>query len=417
MARGLHRLAPKSIATLDKGIHADGGGLYLRVKPSGTRSWCFLYQWEGKRREKGLGSTLAVSLSDARTKASALRAQVADGINPAASEPTSEASDVVTFGQAANDLLDSLEGGWRNPKHRAQWRSTLETHCAKIWQRPVASIETTDVRDVLTPIWTKTPETAVRLRGRIERVLDAAKVKGHRSGENPARWRGHLEIILPKRKAKGAVKHHAAMPYADVPDFVRALKPRLSTAARALHFLILTAARTNEVLGMTWGEVDLEAKLWTVPVDRMKAGAEHRVPLTPAAIAVLNAVAIHGNEPGDHVFPGQLKDKPLSNMVFAMLMRRMDVDGITAHGFRSSFRDWAGEETDHPREIAEAALAHQVGNAVERSYRRGDALAKRRRLMDEWAAFIAAPVPAAKAKPVKRAKVKAVPDLQTRLDV
>lgn len=388
MAKGIHRLAPRAIKTLAAGIHSDGGGLYLRVKASGSRSWVLVYQWQGKRREKGLGSIHGVDLDMARTRAEEARKLLAQGIDPAATNDPEPAADRVTFGQAATELVDSLEGAWRNPKHRAQWRSTLETHCKPIWSKPVDEVQTTDVVEVLNPIWSKTPETATRLRGRIERVLDAAKVKGQRTGENPARWRGHLAVILPGRKKKGAVKHHPAMHYNDVPAFVVKLKGRLSTAARALHFLILTAARTNEVLGATWSEIDLEAKVWTVPADRMKAAKEHRVPLTPAAIAVLNAVAIHGTKPEQFVFPSQKPDKALSNMAMLCLLKRMKTDDITAHGFRSSFRDWAGEETKHPREIAEAALAHHVGNAVERAYRRGDALAKRRRLMEEWSNFV-----------------------------
>ena len=387
MAKGIHRLAPRAIKTLPAGIHSDGGGLYLRVKNSGSRSWVLVYQWQGKRREKGLGSILGVDLDRARERAEEARKLLAQGIDPAAANDV-EVADRVTFGQAATDLVDSLEGAWRNPKHRAQWRSTLETHCSPIWNKPIDEIETTDVVAVLTPIWSTTPETATRLRGRIERVLDAAKVKGQRSGDNPARWRGHLAVILPPRKKKGQVRHHAAMPYQDVPEFVGKLKGRLSTAARALHFLILTAGRTGEVLGARWNEIDLEAKVWTVPADRMKMGLEHRVPLTPAAIAVLNAVAIHGMKPDAFLFPSQKPDAQLSNMSMLMLLKRMNLDEWTAHGFRSSFRDWAGEETSHPREVAEAALAHQVGNAVEQAYRRGDSLAKRRRLMEDWADFV-----------------------------
>lgn len=373
--------------TLPAGMHSDGGGLYLRVKGSGSRSWVFICQWQGKRREIGLGSFLSVDVDFARERAEEARRRLAQGLDPVAAVEDGDAPERVTFGQAATALVDSLEGGWRNPKHRAQWRSTLKTHCKPIWSKPIDEIDTTDVLAVLRPIWTETPETASRVRGRIERVLDAAKVKGQRSGENPARWRGHLDVILPGRK-KAHARHHPAMPYQDVPEFVRSLKGRLSTAARALHFLILTAARTGEVLGATWKEIDLEAKIWTVPADRMKAGAEHRVPLTPAAIAVLNAVAIHGRAADAYVFPSQKVGSPLSAMSMLMLLRRMKVTDVTPHGFRSTFRDWAGEETKHPREVAEAALAHQVGNAVERSYRRGDALEKRRRLMAEWSEYL-----------------------------
>lgn len=388
MAKGIHRLAPRAIMTLPAGVYSDGGGLYLRVKASGARSWLFIYQWNGKRREKGLGSILGVDVERARERAEEARKLVARGIDPAAANDAEPAANRVTFGQAATDLVDSLEGAWRNPKHRAQWRSSLETHCALIWAKPIEQVETADVVAVLNPIWSKTPETATRLRGRIERVLDAAKVKGQRSGDNPARWRGHLAVILPPRKKKGAVKHHAAMPYQDVPEFVGKLKGRLSTAARALHFLILTAGRTGEVLGAKWNEFDLEAKVWTVPANRMKTGVEHRVPLTEAAIPVLDAVAIHGRKPDAFVFPSQKPNAPLSNMSMLMLLKRMKLDEWTAHGFRSSFRDWAGEETLHPREVAEAALSHQVGNAVEQAYRRGDSLAKRRRLMEDWADFV-----------------------------
>lgn len=392
MARKTHRLSRKALERLAPGIHADGGGLYIRVKPTGGRSWIFIYQWRGRRREMGLGSALTVSLVDARTKAEAARKDVTQGVDPAG--PILPGAEPVTFGEATNALLGNLEAGWRNAKHRTQWRNTLETYAAPMWSKRVDEIQTTDVVAVLEPIWSEKPETASRVRGRIERVLDAAKVRGQRSGENPARWRGHLEILLPKQRRKAGVKHHAAMPYDEVPAFVRSLKPRLSTAARALEFLILTAARTGEVLGATWKEIDLEARVWTVPAERMKGGVEHRVPLTPAAIAVLNAVAYHGSEAHDFVFPSQKPGRPLSNMVFAMLLRRMKVENVTAHGFRSSFRDWAAEATDCPREIAEAALAHQVGNAVERAYRRGDALEKRRVLMLDWAAYVAGAAPA-----------------------
>lgn len=392
MARVHNRLSVKSVAALKKpGMHADGAGLYLRVTPSGSRTWAFVYQWHGQRRQLSLGPTNVVGLADARERRDDARSKLEKGIDPAGKAPDVAAS--VTFGEEADALISSLEGSWKNPKYRAQWRSTLETHCAPLWNRDVASIETRDVLEVLTPIWLAIPETANRLRGRIERVLDGAKVKGLREGENPARWRGHLEVILPKRKKK-AVRNHPALPYADAPGFVGMLKFHYSMAARALEFLILTAARTNEVLGATWREVDLEAKVWTVPADRMKMGVEHRVPLTTSAIVVLEAMKVFGSEPGSYIFPGRQPGKKLSNMAMEMLLRRMKYDAITVHGFRSTFRDWCGEETDFPREIAEAALAHQVGSEVERSYRRGDALAKRRSLMEAWSEYLARPAPA-----------------------
>lgn len=385
MARGINRLTIKGAAALkEPGLHSDGGGLYLNVKKSGARSWLFIYQWRGKRREKGLGPLHVVSLDDARAKRDAARKLLADGKDPL--EPQRpEVSE--TFGEVATSLIADLEVGWRNPKHRQQWRNTLETYCAPIWERAVDTIETADLVDILRPIWSEKPETASRLRARIERVLDAAKVRGFRTGENPARWRGHLQLILPGRTRGTGVRHHPAMPSDQVPDFVKGLKVRVSTAARALEFLIHTAARTNEVLGMHWREVDFEAGLWTVPAERMKMKREHVIPLTEPALIVLRAMAVFGSDADAPVFPSR-NGKPLSNMSMEMLLRRMGCDDYTVHGFRSSFRDWAGDHTKFPREIAEAALAHLIGNAVERAYRRGTALAKRRELMEAWSAFV-----------------------------
>jgi integrase len=388
MARSINRLTVKGAAALkEPGLREDGGGLYLNVKASGARSWLFIYQWRGKRREKGLGSYPLVSLEDARAKRDSARKLLTEGKDPL--EPQKPVV-TATFGGCAAALVDDLEVGWRNAKHRQQWRNTLETYCAPIWTRDVSAIDTADIVDILRPIWSVKPETASRLRARIERVLDAAKVKGYRTGENPARWRGHLQLILPGATRGAGVRHHPAMPYGQVPDFVKGLKTRVSTAARALEFLIHTAGRTSEVLGMRWRELDLEAKLWTVPVERMKMHREHVVPLTEAALTVIRAMAVFGTDPDAPVFPGR-KGKPLSNMSMEMLLRRMGCDDFTVHGFRSSFRDWAGEETAFPRELAEAALAHVVGNAVERAYRRGTALGKRRELMNVWSTFVAAP--------------------------
>ncbi len=388
MARAINRLTVKGAAALrEPGLHADGGGLYLNVKATGTRSWLFIYQWRGKRREKGFGSFQFVSLDDARTKRDEARRLLAAGKDPLEPQRPEVSA---TFGEVASSLIRDLEVGWRNPKHRAQWRSTLEGYCAPIWDRSVETLDTTDIVDILRPMWSAKPETASRVRARIERVLDAAKVKGYRSGDNPARWRGHLQHILPGKTRGSGVRHHPAMPYGQVPDFVKGLKARVSTAARALEFLIHTAARTSEVLGMTWAEVDIEAKLWTVAGDRMKMGREHVVPLTEAALIVLRSMAVRGQKPQAPVFPSS-KGVPLSNMSMEMLLRRMGCDDYTVHGFRSSFRDWAGEETAFPREVAEAALAHVVGNAVERAYRRGTALAKRRELMDAWSKFVGGP--------------------------
>ena len=374
MARVANKLSDSKVksSTLKPGLLGDGGGLYLNVKPSGTRSWVFVWKQDGRRREKGLGAYPAVPLLKARQRASECREAIAEGRDPIAE---GRKASQPTFGECADQLLDSIEVGWRNEKHRAQWRMTLERYAAPIRSRKVSDIETDDVLRVLSPLWQTRPETASRLRGRIERVLDYAKAHGWRSGENPALWRGHLRNVLPahSRLARG---HHAAMPYPDVPAFVQELSGKEAMAARALEFLILTAARAGEVLGATWAEIDLERGLWTVPANRMKAGDEHRVPLSPRALAIV--AALHEMRISDYVFPGQREGRPLSSAAFEMLLRRMKADAFTTHGFRSAFRDWAGDATSVPREVAEAALAHRVGNATELAYRRTDALEKRR---------------------------------------
>ena len=386
MARQLNRLNPRSAtAPLPPGRHADGGGLYLFVGKTGKRSWVFLYRKNGRLREMGLGSASAVTLAKARLKAAAAREMLADGLSPL--EAKREAEAVPTFGDLADKLVSDLGGQWRNEKHRAQWKSSLLNDAAPLRPIRVDRITTDDVVATLKPIWTTKPETASRLRGRIERVLDAAKAKGHRKGENPAAWRGQLEHLLAKRQrlTRG---HHAALRFDAVPEFIGKLRAREATAALALEFLILTAARSGEVRGATWTELDLEAKVWTVPAARMKAGREHRVPLSARALEILAAVQPLANGRADAVVFPATTGKPLSDAAFSALLKRMGVDGeYTPHGFRSSFRDWAGEVSNFPREVAEQALAHVVGDATERAYRRGDALAKRRKLMEAWAGY------------------------------
>ncbi|PNG27657.1 tyrosine-type recombinase/integrase [Methylocella silvestris] len=391
MATNIKRLNSRSIQTIAKpGRHADGNGLYLQVDQSGARRWIFLFRYRTKPKEMGLGGLASVGLSRARELAAEARAMVADGLNPIEARRTERAEEkaLVTFGAFADELVESLTPSFRNEKHKYQWSRTLEVYAAPIRSKAIDSIQTDDVLSVLTPIWTTKNETASRLRGRIERVLDAAKARGLRSGENPARWRGHLDALLPARQ-KLSTGHLAAMPYADVPAFMTRLREREAMAALALEFAILTAARTNETLGAKWSEVDLDVAIWTVPADRMKAGREHRVPLSDAALEIL-AKAQKARR-GNFVFPGQQFGEPLSNMALSMLLRRLKIENATVHGFRSSFRDWAFEETETPREIAEAALAHIVGSEVERAYRRGDALKKRRVLMEKWADFCSRP--------------------------
>jgi len=284
----------------------------------------------------------------------------------------------------ADDVRETLSAGFRNEKHKAQWKSTLETYAAPLRAKPVDTIATDDLLAVLKPIWTTKAETASRVRGRIEKVLDAAKAKGFRDGENPARWRGHLDHLLP-RPLKLARGHHAAMPYGDVAGFIAELRKREAASALALELCILTAARSGEILGMRWSEIDLDKKVWTVPANRMKAGREHRVPLSARAVAILRR--LEALKAGAFVFPGQTRDKPLSNMAMEMVLRRMQVEDVTVHGFRSSFRDWAGNVSNFTREIVETALAHVIGDKAEQAYRRSDALEKRRKLMEAWSAY------------------------------
>ena len=390
MGREVNKLSARAVLAASKpGRHSDGAGLYLIVDPSGAKRWLYLFRSGGKLKELGLGGLSGVSLADARGRAAEARKMVAAGLNPIEERRRAKAAkaEAVTFGAFGDQLVTELTKGFRNPKHAAQWSSTLTAYAASLRPMKLDEIRTEHVLSVLQPIWTVKAETASRVRGRIERVLDAAKAKGLRSGENPARWRGHLDSLLPRRQ-KLQRGHHAAMPFADVPAFVGDLRAREAISALALEYLIITAGRAGEILGATWSEIDLKARIWTVPAIRMKAGREHRVPLPGRAIEILAELeGLRGL--GDYVFPGARSGRPLSNMAFDKLMERMGIKGVTAHGFRSSFRDWAGEATSFPREVAEAALAHVVGDQTERAYRRGDALEKRRALMDIWAGYLA----------------------------
>ncbi|HEY1865182.1 MAG TPA: integrase arm-type DNA-binding domain-containing protein [Roseiarcus sp.] len=381
MARAIHKLTAREVETMVKpGRHSDGGGLYLFISPDGRRRWTFMYTWRGKQREAGLGrapekkaanakeaeSRDVVSLKAAPERAAEGRALIKSGVDPIAEWNKPDAEAVPTFGEAADDFIEAHKGGWRNDKHKAQWTMTLTTYCEAIRKTPVDAIDTEAVLSVLKPLWSRAPETASRLRGRIEAVLDAAKARGFigRNEANPARWRGHPDKLLPKRD-KLTRGHYAAMPYADVPAFVAGLRERPATAARALEFAILTATRSGETLAARWEEIDLDAKVWTVPAERTKAARDHRVPLSDRALAIL--AEMKAARTGDYVFPGPKPKRPLSNMAFEMLLRRAKSD-YTAHGFRSSFRDWAGNETHFPREVAEHALAHVIGDKAEQAY-------------------------------------------------
>jgi len=332
----------------------------------------------------GLGPLDTVSLAEARDKARDARQTVRDGKDPITVREERDAT-APTFAEAAAAYVEAHRAGWRNVKHAAQWESTLRTYAEPfIGSRSVDSIATEDVLEILTPLWTTKPETAARLRGRVERVLDWCRVRGYRHGDNPARWRGHLAALLPPRSRVRTVRHHRALPWSGAPAFMRDLKQRDGMAARALEFLILTAARSGEVRGARWSEVDVGTATWTVPAERMKAGREHRVPLSPRAVELLQALPTF--EGTDLIFPGA-RGGPLSDMSVSAVTRRMKVDAVP-HGFRSSFRDWAAESTAYPREVAEAALAHTIPDEVEAAYRRSDLFGKRRKLMAEWAAFL-----------------------------
>jgi integrase len=383
--RTLNRLTAKEAEKLKSpGRHADGGGLYLSIDNEGRRRWVFLYVRRGRRVELGLGGGRDLSLALARTEAATLRAILTSGDDPKALRARDH---VPSFGDSADAYIKTMQTGWRNAKHRAQWSMTLERYCQPIRAIPVDEITTEDVLKILEPLWKRIPETAQRLRGRIENVLDAAKAKGQRSGENPARWRGHLNQLLPKRQSltRG---HHTAISYDEVPDFMADVRTRPAIAARALEFAILTASRTSEVLGATWEEFDLDKKVWTIPASRMKAAREHRVPLSPRAMEIIEDMQTRST--GGYVFPGPKPNRPLSSMAMAMLLRRMKAE-ITVHGFRSSFRDWASEATGFPHEVCEMALAHAIANKAEAAYRRGDLFEKRRKLMNAWAGYCATP--------------------------
>jgi integrase len=376
------KLTARKVETAKPGKYSDGGNLYLIVSESGSRKWVLRFTWLGKAKEMGLGSAVNVPLADARERAASARRKIAQGLNPI--DERKRASGVPTFGEVATDVREALSEGFRNEKHKAQWKVTLETYAASLSGKLVATIDVEDVLAVLKPIWIAKPETASRVRGRIEKVLDAAKAKGFRVGENPARWRGNLDHLLPRRPniARG---HHAAMPYEDVAAFVAELRKRETASALALEFCILTAARSNEILGIRWSEIDLDKAIWTVPPSRMKAGREHRVPLSPRALAILRQ--LEKREGGDFVFSGQKPKSPFSSRVLHLVLRKTGVNSATVHGFRSSFRDWAGNVSNCPREVVETALAHVIGDRAEQAYRRSDALEKRRKLMEAWANY------------------------------
>lgn len=373
------------------GRYGDGRGLWLHIGPSGGKSWVFRFMLAGKSREMGLGTLDALTLADARDAARAARKLVASGLDPIESrraEAAVRTDTSIPFEDAAEQYITSHQASWKNEKHRDQWRSTLKTYAYPVFGKTmVSAIDTALVLKVIQPIWNEKPETASRIRQRIERILDWSKVRGFRSGENPARWKGHLDQLLPMTSKIRRVRHHPAMPHAELPEFMQELREQEFISARALEFTILNASRTGEAIGAQWSEFNFATKIWTIPGERMKAGREHRVPLCDRSLEILAALP----RESEFVFPGAKPKQPLSNMAMAELLKGMKHE-FTVHGFRSTFRDWADERTNYPREIIEASLAHVNKNKTEAAYKRGDSLEKRRRLMREWENFCAMPV-------------------------
>jgi integrase len=385
-------LNARKVSTLKRpGRHGDGYGLYLQITTAGVKSWILRYERSGRERWLGLGPLHTVGLAGARERARKARLQLLDGIDPIEDKKARKATEALaaakslTFEMAARAYFDQHERKWSNAKHRSQFQTTLRDYVfPTIGKLSVAAIDTGLVLKCLEPIWQEKTETASRVRGRIESVLDWATVRGYRTGDNPARWKGHLAEVLPARSQIQKPNHHAALPFAELPDFMAALTQREGVAARALEFTILTAARTGEVIGARWEEIDTSAKLWTVPAGRIKGGREHRVPLSDRALDVLRALPTERSN--DFVFIGPRKGG-LSAMAMSQVVKRMGRNDITVHGFRSTFRDWAAERTGYANHIVEMALAHVVGNKVEAAYRRGDLFDKRRRLMGDWGRY------------------------------
>lgn len=413
--RKVHRLTPAKVRQISEpGMYADGAGLYLHVgdafdpknDPFVGKSWILRYMLDRRSREMGLGPLYTIGLADARTRAAGARKLLLDGLDPLdvrhaeRKARQAEHAKAVTFKECAEKYIKADRPAWRNAKHAAQWESTLATYAYPvIGKLPVGDVETAHITKILEPIWATKPETASRVRGRIEAVLDYAATKRWRQGENCARWRGHLQHVLPKKAKVARVQHHAALPWPETGKFMAEIEKQEGVAALALHFTILTAARTGEVIGARWAEIDMNAKLWTIPADRIKAGREHRIPLSAEALAVLRKAEKLGGDV--YVFPGAKAAKPLSNMAMAVLLRRMKRDDLTVHGFRSTFSDWAAE-TGRPTDIREAALAHVLASKTEAAYQRGDLLDRRRRLMADWARFATSTEPTGEVVPMQR---------------
>jgi integrase len=430
MTRTIGKLSALTVSRIkQKGLYSDGGGLCLRVKEGGGKFWVFRFMLHGNAREMGLGALHSLTLAEARDKATVCRKQLSNKIDPIAARDDAETQEKVdnakskTFKECAEAYIEAHEKGWRNAKHAQQWPNTLATYVYPIMgDLPVQDIDLALITKVFEQkkktfgkgetLWTARPETASRLRGRIEVILDWAATREYRRGENPARWRGHLENLLLKRSRIQRIQHQPALPYDKIGDFMDTLKAQEGTAALAMAFTILTACRTSEAVNASWDEIDLEKMLWTIPPNRIKAGREHRIPLSKGALDILKKIRkeqdaaqkVKNGAPCKWVFTSTRRYMPLSNMAMLALLRRMERTDITVHGFRSSFRDWCAEQTNFAREVAEAALAHAVGDKVEAAYRRSDLFDKRRQMMDAWDRYCATPQVPTSGKVVKLRK-------------
>jgi integrase len=401
MRRATNKLSVKFIERRDlrSGLYGDGNGLYLQVSKGKTKAWVFRFMMAGRARKMGLGEIERVKLADARKKATAAHLLVVDGIDPIEdrkakrAKAAAENARLMTFMECAKGYIDAHKSGWKSAKHAGQWEATLETYAYPvIGSLPVSAIDDAHVMKILQPIWNTKTETASRVRGRIEKVLDRARALKLRSGENPARWKGHLDHLLPAKSQVSPVQHHPALPYRQLPAFMMELREREGVSARALEFTILTIARTGDTIGAKWEEIDQQERLWTIPAERLKGkrGArkrDHAVPLADEAIAILKAIPRNG----EFIFPGGREGRGLSNMAMAEVLKEMGYSSTmaTVHGFRSTFKDWCSEQTACPNELSEMAMAHTVSDKVEAAYRRGDMREKRRRLMKDWADFCA----------------------------
>lgn len=387
MAKLANQLTASTAKGLKKpGRHADGNGLYLKVRKTGSKYWVFMAKKNGKRTEVGLGAFGDLSLHDARKMSEKLRVKVSDGKSLHNKTADIDNSKTPTFLYCVEEFLKTKESGWKNDKHRAQWHMTLKKYAKPLHHLDVDQVTTSDVLAILQPMWLIKNETASRLRGRIETVLDYAKVMKWRSGENPAVWRGNLKLLLPAYSKRRNVKHHAALPFEELASFYKLLMKREALVARLLEFIILTACRSGEARMAAWDEIDFKKMTWTIPADRMKMGKTHIIPLSTRAMTILESLRDLCDSP--LVFPHPSSRKEYSVNATRALLKRMEYGHVTTHGFRSTFRDWAGDQTNYQRETIEAALAHGIQDQAEAAYRRSTSVGKRRILMEEWLDYV-----------------------------